>query len=357
MIHTKQRLEQAKFIFDVTDAYARDRGVFGLNPRPLEPLSYRFVARLTPAGAVPLEKPFDLMVQENPSGYHLFFGEIRLPDGRFINLGPEGQYKLQIKSQFYQRVEMDVDLASMHQAIEASQKIQPTSIQLLPGYGYPFSYSNPYFHDYSQPLPTQWQEHNSAILLSNSAGGPKKGGLTLLRGGLFNTLGQGIENAVVRLTPPPAGNLPYEYVTDESGQWVLVFEQDHISGEVNIQFDIPNEGVFDIHNVAVVRGRESRLAQTALRGWVLDNQGLGIPNATISVLDQSGNPFAKTSVSGDGGAWFYYFDLNQPTHQVGGAATVTGQVTVTLSDGSSLPPKSVPIRPRATTTVPTFKFP
>jgi hypothetical protein len=93
-----------------------------------------------------------------------------------------------------------------------------------------------------------------------------------------------------------------------------------------------------------VQGAEAGLAQTALRGWVLTQAGGVAAGAAVEVLGRPG----RASVGPDGG-WFYYFGLNQ--------AAAAVDVRATLPGGQNLTENNVPVQPRSTVVVPTFRFP
>ncbi|MBV9960428.1 MAG: carboxypeptidase regulatory-like domain-containing protein [Acidobacteria bacterium] len=298
----------ASLIFDLEDRFARARGVRGPHPRPIEPIRFFVTAEIIGGvGGIRQDfvRPLELVVQRNPGGYYCFFGTVRMPDGstRRGALAP-GAYAVRAESRFYQRVERE-------------DVVLPTPgssyfYDLPPGYAYPF--------------PTE----------STLTGGR---GLTLLRGGLYETDGRGVAGATIEVI-----GLSEPYLTDETGQWVLLFADTQASTNVTVRVTFPDATFEDVLNVPIVQGTETGLAQTALRGRVLSGAGLALPGARVEVQGQPG----QVATASDGG-WFYYFGVNQ------GAAPV--DVNALLPDGQTLTENNIQVQPRATVVVPTFQFP
>ncbi len=299
------RQQTATLIFDLEDRYARERGVWGRHPRPIGPLKFCLVGQMVNGVRQDIDPPLELTIRRNTSGYHLFFNVVRLPDGTsrqgFL---ADGTYVVRIESRFYQWAEReDIDLPEPE---------NPYFFDLEPSYAYPF--------------PTE-------ITLSGGLG------LTLLRGSLHQLDGQGLARATIEVL-----GRSNRYRTDNNGQWVLWFPDTQPSGNVTVHFELPDGTVEDVANVSIVQGRESSLAQAALRGWVLTAAGVGIPHATVRV---SGYP--SHTMSSRDGSWFYHFGLNQSADTV--------RVTVVLPDGRSRTQTNIQVQPRATVVVPTFRFP
>jgi hypothetical protein len=312
----------ASLIFDPEDHYAREeRSVRGPHPRPIGSVKFLVVAQVVNGARQDLPGPVELVVTRNPSGYHLCFGTVKLQPDSVLRQGAlaDGVYRVRVESDFYQPLEMDVTLPREHTSY---------FVDLQPSYAYPFPPTHPFRPEPGQPFDC------------TDATAPRGRGPTLLRGGIFAHDGQGISGATIQVVGQ--SNI---YMTDESGQWVLWFADTHPTGQVTVQFALPGAGgPVDVPDICVIQGRESSLAQTALRGWVQSDAGLALPGATIVVSGQPGS-----TTSDRIGNWFYYFnDLNQP------ATTVN--VTVTLPDGRSLTQPNVQVQPRATVVVPTFRF-
>jgi hypothetical protein len=300
------RRQTATLIFDPEDRYARERGVRGSHPRPIGPIKFCLVGRMVGGSRQDFDRPLKLVVGRNASGYYLFFGAIRLADGTSRrDVLADGMYVVRVESRFYQWAERE-DIALPMPDPEA-----PYFFDLEPGYAYPFP------------------------MESTRPGGR---GPTLLRGSLHRPDGHGIARATIQVV-----GQSNTYRTDDTGQWVLVFPDTQPSGDVTVHFDFPDGKVENVANVPVVQGRESSLPQTALRGWVLTEAGVGIRDAIVRV---SGYP-GRTTTRRDG-SWFYYFGLNQMVDTV--------SVTAVLPDGRSLTQSNVQVQPRATVVVPTFRF-
>jgi hypothetical protein len=294
----------ASAVFDVEDRYARERGVRGAHPRPVAPVRFRAVARITAGGPQDLDPELDLDVIRNSSGFDLFYGSAgpagtserrRLDDGTYAVRALTG---------------------GIYQAVERADVVIPTpeppfQYELDPGYAYPFP---------------------SGAASSHGAAP------TLLRGGLQALDATPIEGARVEVT-----GTTRTYTTDEAGQWVLVFPENQASGAVTVRFELPDGTVTNVAGVQVVAGRDSVLAQTGLRGRVTTTEGIALPGATVTVGGQPGSTLAQV----DGG-WFYFFRPDQP------ATNVT--VTATLPDGRSQSRGGVPVQPRSTVVVQSFRF-
>jgi len=290
----------ATAVFDLEDRYARDRGVWGSRPRPIEPVTIHVLADVVAGAPVPRVPTPELVLTRSPGGYHLFFGLVRTPpDDRLDRLRLPRSYVVRVESPFYQSTERTVALPAP----------VPERIPLEPGYAYPFpeGRANP------------------------------GAGQTLLRGTVYRMDGQSVAGTTVEVA-----GVSNVYRTDETGRWALVFPDAQASGDVSVHIVFPDGTVRDVPGVAVERGRDRSLADTALRGWVLD-RGVGVAGATVRVANQPGQ-----AVTASDGGWFYYFDPNQPA--------VAVAVAPTLPDGRTLPPTNVNVQRRATVVVPTFRF-
>jgi hypothetical protein len=291
----------ATAIFDLEDRYARELRVGETHPRPFGAVNIYLLGRMVDGQRMDFPEPIKLKVRNNPSGYLLFFGRVQGPDDVVRDAGLQGTYVVRVESQFYQQAERD--------DIELPRPDAAYLFDLLPNIAYPFP-----------------------ARVSTSAGP------TLLRGSLHGRDGAAIAGARVELAAP--GVAPYR--TGEDGQWMLVFPRDQPSGDVAVRITLPGAQPLTI-DAPVVRGRETSLQQTAMRGWVVNAAGFGIRGATITVSGQ-----ADRSTTDADGRWFYYFDLDQ------GAAQV--HVTATLPDGRSLTSAGQLVQPRGVTRVSTFRF-
>ena len=304
----KSHLTPASLILDVEDAYAKYSRVRGLHPRPIGQLEFYVVARKTNGIRKDLVKPLQLKVKKNPNGYFLFFGAVEFSQHDFRQgvLEPDN-YVIRVRSPLHFYQDAEIDDVSIPPKPDDEPSVQ---IDLLPGFAYPF--------------PT-------ASTLTQGKG------ITMLRGSLHFTDGRGIGGAVVNAT----GAIE-SYTTDETGQWVLIFSDEQESGPVTVDIQYPNGDSKTVPNVQVDQGLNRSLLSTAFRGWVLNEAGIGIPDAIIEVY---GLP--EHSTTDMNGSWFYYFDVSQPEAEV--------TVTARLPDGLSLAAQQL-IKPKATVLVPTFHF-
>jgi hypothetical protein len=299
------RRHSAALVFDAEDRFARARGTRGPHPRPFEPVRFYATAEMVGLVRHDFPRPVELVTTRTPAGFHLFFGETRQADGS-VRRGAlaEGTYAVRAEGRFYQRVERE-------------DVVLPT-----PG--------DAYFYDlppsYAYPLPRE----------GTLTGGR---GLTLLRGTLVDAAGRGVAGATVEVV-----GVTEPYLTDETGQWVLVFPDTTASGPVTVHFTFADSSTEDVANVQVVQGAEAGLGQTALRGWVLTQAGAVAGGAVVEVVGDPG----RAAVAPDGG-WFYYFGLNQ--------AAAAVDVRATLPGGQNLTENNVLVQPRSTVVVPTFRFP
>jgi hypothetical protein len=324
----ERRTLSARLVFDPEDLYARDRLGPAAHPRPLEPLRFWLIERDIAGARTVYEPPRELRITRNPSGYHLFFGQERITGGSFRDLHlADGNYLIRITGDFYQSVEQTF-------ALPMPNPDQPVTLSLEPNYAYPFPHAYPARPDANT---------DCATIQITGRYGP-----TLLRGGLHTPAGEGLEGA--RVAAVSSSN---QYQTDQRGQWVLWFPDDHPSGPVNVRVTLSDGTVLDTPDVCVVQGRETSRgitaaettpAETALRGWVT-RSGVGVENATVEVSGQ-----ADQATSMVNGRWLYAFPPNQ-------ASTIVS-VTATLPapDGRNMTANNVLVRPPATVTVPTFRF-
>ena len=307
------------------DAYARQRMGAGHHPLPLGPLRFQLLEYDHGAGFQPYEVVPELEMVRNASGYYLFFGNERLspesgnPAGKHLRRLdlPAGDYRILVSSPadrpFYQERVIDVPLPSS------------TTWDLEPAYAYPFPNAYPYRPD----------------LVGQPCGNIQpsgRQGTTLLRGSLHSLDGGSVEGAEVEVV----GRSLNRYRTDASGQWVLWFRPDQPSESVAVEVRLPGQVPLVVADVCVVRGRETILGETSLRG-IVSRDGIGVAGASVRVLGRPG----QTSTGADG-RWVYYFELDQASTDVA--------VTASLPDGSEQTAGSVPVESRKAGSVPTFRF-
>lgn len=305
------RFQPVSFMLDVEDRRARERGVRGPNPRPLDRLDFHVVGRIVGGVREDFPRPWRLVLKRNSDGYFLFFGLVKGVDDQVRRdvLAP-GTYVLRVSSpsRLYQTAERTDIVISAPEDVEANRLYL---FELEPGHAYPFSGEAPL------------------------AGGR---GPTLLRGGLRHVDGRGIVNAVVEV--PGVSNRSR---TDDGGNWLLTFPESQPDAAVTVRVTLADGTVEDIASVNIVHGTENILRQTALRGWVLTNTGAGIVDARVRVEGRTGE-----ATSGEDGGWFYYLGLNQT------AAMVT--VAAVHPDGRVLMRSGVQVQPRSTVIVPPVRF-
>lgn len=345
---------RATMIFDIEDRYARERGLRGAHPRPIEPLRFWLVGTVDAAGRHDFYYPFEMVVARNPEGYHLFFGQViaygsTQPRRRSF---AQGTYVVRVTSELgrihrvakpergiinslvYQWVEMiNVQLTMQNSGVVSMDA--PGKLELLPGYMYPFTPSTPVMSGGVGPCTTS----------------PAVGqlGPTLLRGGLHQNNAKGEQGATVSA---PGGQ--FSCTTNSTGQWVIVFAEDPSAqpavvpptGQLTVTETLPDGAVFNLPNVCVLRGCETSLLETALRGWVLRNK-VPVSGATVRLTAPGLPQPVEVQTAGDGG-WVVYLRPNQIVPAV--------DVTATLLDGSNKA-QNVTLHPRSTVVAPTFQFP
>jgi hypothetical protein len=291
---------RAVLVLDPEDAYARERGITDRHPRPVGPLGFRLVARMVGAERQDLVRPPELAVSPTASGYFLWYGLERLPNGRRRRLPlPDGTYVLRVESALYQPAERD-DIVLPAAA--------PYRFDLRPGYAYPF------------PTGTL----------------PGGRGPTLLRGTYRAPDGSGIDGATV-VAPGHSDSCS----TDGTGQWVLVFPDTEPTGQVTVRFT-HGGAAEEATGVAVVGGRQTGFADTVLRGLVL-TRGVGVAGATARV---AGHPGVSSTASD--GSWAYFFPPSLAQDVV--------DVTARLPDGREQTHTGIQVRARQATEVPDFSF-
>ena len=314
--------QTASVIFDLEDAFARERAVRGPHPRPIGPLRFFLVGEMVGGVRQDFPSPLELFVVRTPSGYDLFYETVRLADrsSRQWRL-PDGVYVMRIATpdtHFYQTVErLDVAFGNPRTPFVFSADLQP-------GYAYPFP---------------------ASIGSVGSAGFAP----SLLRGGVLSTDATGVPDVLVQAEVPALNVVSSTYRTDETGEWAVVAPDTFFGNPpqatamATVRFTFPGNVVLAVPNVEIARSGERSLRQTGLRGQVLNAQGLPAANATITVSGQ-----ATTVTTSPDGNWFFNFPLNQ-------AAAVVS-VTAQLASGANQTAAAIGVQPRATVVVPTFRF-
>jgi hypothetical protein len=291
-------------VVSLFDEFAQERGTRGPLPLPIPPLWFSLVARDEQNVMTPLDPPIELRAQTGPTGAYLFADEGHIDDEPPFRIAP-GKYRLRIDSDYYQRLEHDLDW--------------PPGKELLllrPGSAYPFP--------------------------SVTVPGAK---LTLLRGTVLGgAQGEPVENATVAIVAPAIAGPFITARTDANGAWVLAFRQEN-ANDINatIRITIGNDPPIDVPNVKIVPGRDNSLSNTALRGNVLSTTGNAIRDAEITV-DLVPNTVVRSDRDG---RWAFYFGHGQQK--------ATAQVTALAPNGQS-DSKQVDVENRKTIVVPTFRI-
>jgi hypothetical protein len=299
-------LRRPRAIFDLSDEFAAARRPQGETPRPFGPLRFRLVARLPDGGRDELREPIDLVMRQNPSGYHVFFGQVAESGDDRRDL-PEGRYEIRVDSWYYQPATFALAVPDPE-----AGPLTPPEVRLrralAPGHRYPFRFTG---------RPT-----------------------TQLVGSAHRTDGSGLEDVLVRSAPAL-----HEYRTGRDGQWMLAFPESRGSGPVDVEVTPHGEAPVTI-SATLRAGRQTSLAQTSLRGSVRTEPGLRAA-ATISVSGEQ-----ETSTSRPDGRWFFYF---RPGF-VPDPADPFVDVAAALPDGRALVRPGVRLQPHSSVPVPPFDF-
>jgi hypothetical protein len=254
---------KTRLIFDVVDRFAQDRvtpgaqprpivtpgtqprpiGTPSVQPRPIGTLRFFLVGRMNGMTREDFVPPWELIVQQNAGGYYLFYGQVMIPGIKSplrMKFSAD-QYFARIDSDYYQRAER---IKILIPDVKTADSLAPYAVDLEPGYAYPFPTTVP--------------------VRPGAAANPIFGqpGPTLLRGSLHKQNKEAIEGATVEVV-----GQSNKYLTDKSGQWVLVFEKDNQqTGSVAVQITLPNNNVIQVQNVRVIKGCEASLPESAIIG-------------------------------------------------------------------------------------------
>lgn len=222
----ERRLQPAVQIFDLKDHYMRERGVQGPHPRPIEPILFYAMGQVVGGDRQLFAAPQRLVIRRNPSGYHLFFGTVRLAGGEVRSaFQTDGIYIVRVESRYYQPLEVDLQMPM-------TDPKKPADLVLLPGYAYPFPRS---------------------VL-------PGGGGPTLLRGSVVDANDRGLG----RVTIEVIGQESIVYFTDSSGQWVLVFPDNQPAGPISLRLTTADGTSEVVNNVSITQGQQSSLPPVVL---------------------------------------------------------------------------------------------
>lgn len=237
----------ATLIFDIEDRFARDRGAPGSHPRPLGKLRFWLVGTMNAGVRTPFPAPWELVVSTGPGGYYVFSDRVIPPSSKTPirrQLTP-ARYIVQVRSPWY-RMEENINVVIPMPDPNNSNSGAPYTFALEPGYAYPFPATHPV-----RPNATG---NCTPITL------PGQAGPTLLRGSLHGAGGKAIPGVRVEVMGPPNK----WYVTDDTGQWVLVFDETQSTGPVTVVLTLPDNTVVNIPNVCVIQSCETSLPEIRL---------------------------------------------------------------------------------------------
>jgi hypothetical protein len=306
-------------VANLVDSFAQVRATQGPFPPPFGRLAFTITEKQTPAGPVSIDPPQPLAALGNPSGFYLLSNEVTTQRANHLTIAP-GSYNVHIDSDYYQPADLLVTWPP--------DPAQVPAFNLLPGAAYPFPD------------------------LTVQQGGA---GLTLVRGSLFQSDGTPIAGVGVGITAPAAANnWPFRRcLTSATGDWAVVIpdRQSFIppgpnppptTQNITLHIELP-AGAVDLPNIKVNMGAENSVPQTSMRGRVVSDKGIAIPEAAITV-----NGVAGSSRSRSDGQWLFYFDFQQNDAQI--------KVTATAPNGRSQD-QMVNVRKLAAVVVPAFQIP
>lgn len=309
------RLGRAVAVFELVDRYALERGTVGPHPQALGRVRFFATALRDGRRREPLEPPLELLTRRNPSGFFLFFGQVRTADG--VRTLEPGVYSVAVRADSYQGMRR----ARVPLPPSDRTPLGRYRFRLRPGYLYPFPDGS------SQPGLTA---------------------PTLLRGEVLTPDGRGVANARVYAWRPVPGRRPrraalFAYRTDASGQWVLVFPDDFPRSEVRVRVRAPGQPTVSVPT-EILPGRTNSLRQTSFTGAVLYQSGVPVEGGRVQV-----EGFPGRGVTDADGRWSYTFPLDTTEMPVA--------VRVTHPPGAQPPERVVDVAPRSTVHVPVFEAP
>lgn len=313
----EHRITTAWRIYDVVDTQRQgDPAV--LRPQPIGRVRFEVVASEEGGVRRDLPEPLGLAMQQNPSGYHLWFGTAILADGRRVDLEPGGPaLVVEITSDFYQRAE-DVFVPS-------SRAETATRIDLAPGYAYPVDRTTP---------------------------GQGNRRPTVLSGNLRHPDGSGEAGATIDVFPLPAGQPgpSPDYRTDHTGRWLLVLD-DAVASVADATVRIRRFGrpTVTVEDVAIAQGDARSLRQASLAGRTVRANGSPLPGVEISI---DLVPGISTASDADG-----RFEFVMPIEQFRPGPVPRSAVLTAAPAAGVAARRQVQIQPRATVSVAEFVFP
>jgi hypothetical protein len=282
-------------------------------------LRYRIVATEANNVRTDLIEPYGMVMLRNSAGYDIWFGTVTRGDGPTSRYGrePPPSVVVEVSSERYQRVEAVV--------AALPRPDQPLQLALEPGWAYEFP---------------------------SATGVPGSTGPTLLRGTLRRPNGMGVAGARVRANPPvPNQTVPGpEYVTDDTGGWVLPFD-DAVATTAAAQVEITLAGSppIQVAEVTITQGDSSTLRHASLTGIARRTSGATLPGVVITADTAPG----LVTTSDADGKWELWLPVEQFLPSAGPQPVA---VTATPPGGAAIVRNSQ-IQPRATARLAPFVFP
>lgn len=213
----EERILRAVWVFDLVDAVARDQRRNGSHPRPIEPIRFYLTGQASGQGRLPqeLKPPWELVMTRNPSGFHLFYDAVKLPNGNIRQVAlPDGTYDIRVEGRGYLPQTVTAPLP-FHPQPTPLNPYQPIRVELDPDYLYPFSgYGPTVFKGYVQDgnnKPIKDVEVSATV-----------------------TVKEGDQQTQKAVT----------FKSDAAGQWVLILPNGAIfppNQSILLQFTLPNE--------------------------------------------------------------------------------------------------------------------
>ncbi len=265
------RIWEVQAIFDVVDGFAQQRGLSGRNPRPMGDVAFYAVAEVINGQRVYFAEPLRLIVQQNPSGYFLFFGKVQRGKGmNHRDLLRSGTYVLRVVSDYYLTHEQPDEVIPM------AYPTQTIPIALMPSTAYPYPQT-----------------------------------VKLLRGTLRHVDGSGMADVAISAA---VDGQQVQYVTGANGDWVLTLPHSTRGDAVpqnltlDVKFNFP-DGSEHIRRIPDIRYQPSMVVnvrlQSAIVGQVVDQNGRGATGVVVEVPNQWGR------VVTDQEGWWTFVFTNQ----------------------------------------------
>lgn len=340
MISAEMRRHSPKTRLRFVDTFSALEDLGDREPSPISALRLLLAARLEGDRRVAYKPVIELQISRNSMGDYVWFGRQKLPGNRTQKLSLQDGIQFVLRAEQKNSIFGPVEMTRIGPNLTAApaQADQPphaeSSVHLPPGPNYPFVGVEP--EDDPQPD-------------SRPGTGP-----TLLRGTVFRSDGQGMERVRVSTEVTLAGtDAPRQVIyplTDQTGQWLLPlsgrFSKPLAETSLTLHFKLPDGTSIDVDQVRVVTGRQTSHTQTALRGRVFDERGIGLRNVTIT---SSSDPDLESWTQEDG-SWSLCFPLDRHT-----SAESDTTITALAADGRTQT-RDVRIQPRQIVVVEDIHF-